>query len=254
MRKLLLSVCALLLAVSASAQTADEIIEKHIKALGGADKLKAVQTMKATGTMKAGPMELPVTLTKARPESVRMDFTVQGMTGTQAYDGSTGWLVMPFMGKKDPEKMSDDMLKEIKEEADFDGPIFDYKAKGNKVEYLGKEDVEGSPAYKLKVTTKSGTETIDYLDAETYLIIKTEGKRTIQGQEVESETTLGDYKEVEGMLLPHSMQSHRKGAPGGQGQSITVDKYEINPKIDTAVFKMPEVKKEEPKADAKKEQ
>jgi len=253
MKKLLLFVCALFLSVSVFAQTADEIIDKHIKAMGGAEKIKAVQTAKATGKMKMGPMEVPITLTKARPEMVRMDFTLQGMTGSQAYDGSTGWSVMPFMGKKEPEKMSDDQLKEIKEEADFDGALFDYKAKGNTVEFLGKADVQGSPAYKLKVTTKLGNESIDYIDADTYLVIKTEAKRKIQGQEVETETMVGDYKEVEGVLYPHSMQSHRKGAPDGQGQSITVEKYEINPKVDKAIFKMPEVKKDEPKAEAKKE-
>ena len=183
-----------------------------------------------------------------------MDFTVQGMTGSQAYDGTIGWAVMPVMGKKEPEKMSDDMLKDIKEEADFDGALIDSKAKGNTVEYLGKVDVEGSPAYKLKVTTKYGNESIDYLDADSYLVIKTEGKRKIQGQEMETESVIGDYKEVNGVMYPHSMQSHRKGAPEGQGQSITVEKYEINAKVDNAVFKMPEVKKEEPKAEAKKEQ
>jgi len=254
MKRLLLPVCALLFAVSAFAQTADEIIEKHIKAMGGMEKIKAVQTVKATGTMKMGPMEVPITLTKARPESVRMDFTVQGMTGSQAYDGTTGWAVMPFMGKKEPEKMSDDMLKDIKEEADFDGSLIDSKAKGNTVEYLGKVEVEGSPAYKLKVTTKYGNESIDYVDADSYLVIKTEGKRKVQGQEIESESIIGDYKDVQGVMYPHSMQSRRKGAPDGQGQSITVAKYEINSKIDNAVFKMPEVKKEEPKAEAKKEQ
>jgi outer membrane lipoprotein-sorting protein len=253
MKKLLLSVCALFVSLSAFAQTADEIIDKHIKAMGGADKIKAVQTVKATGKMKAGPMELPITLTKARPEQVRLDFTLQGMTGTQAYDGSTGWMVMPFMGKKDPEKMSDDMLKEIKDEADFDGSLFDYKAKGNTVEYLGKADVQGSPAYKLKVVTKQGMESTLYLDADTYLVIKTEAKRKVQGQEIESETMIGDYKEVDGILYPHSMQSRAKGAPEGQSRSITVEKYEINAKVDSAIFKMPEVKKEEPKAEVKKD-
>ena len=254
MKRLLLSVCALFLATAVFAQTADEIIDKHIKALGGVEKLKAIQTVKATGKMKMGPMELPMTLIKARPAQLRLDFTLQGMTGTQAYDGSTGWMVMPFMGKKDPEKMSADMLKEMIDEADFDGSLFDYKAKGNTVELLGKVDVEGSPAYKLKVTTKQGAETTEYIDAESYLVIKTEAKRTVQGQEVEGESTIGDYKDVGGgVLLPYSIQNRRKGGPEGQGQSITIEKYEVNGKIDNAIFKMPEAKKEEPKPEAKKE-
>ena len=252
MKKLLLPVCALFLAVSAFAQTADEIIDKHLKAMGGVEKMKAIQSLRVTGKLKMGPMEAPVTMLKGRPDQMRMDFTIQGMTGTQAFDGSTGWMVMPFMGKKEPEKMSEDMLKDMKDEADFDGPLVDYKEKGNKVEFVGKEDVQGSPAYKLKLTTKSGRESNLFLDAETYLLIKTESKRKIQGQEVESESIIGDYKDVGGVLMPHSMEMHAKGAPGGQ--AITIEKYEVNPKLEAASFKMPEVKKEEPKAEAKKEQ
>ena len=248
-RKLILSLCAAaLLAVSASAQTADELIEKNVKARGGMDKLKAVQSMKITGKMKMGPMEAPIVITKKRPDNFRAEFTIQGMTGVQAYDGTTGWMVMPFMGKKDPEQLSADMLKEVKDEADFDGSMVDYKAKGNKVELVGKEDVQGTPAYKLHVTTKDGNESNVYLDAESFLEIKSDAKRKVQGQEMETETIIGDYKETGGLLFPMSIESHAKGREGAQ--SITIEKIELNPAaVDTALFKMPEVKKpaEEPK-------
>src|SRR5216117_2716608 len=105
-RKFVLALCATaLLGVPVFAQTADELIDKNIKAHGGADKMKAMKAIRMTGSMKMGPIEAPFTLSKARPENVRIEFTVQGMTGTQAYDGKSGWMVMPFMGKKDPEKM-----------------------------------------------------------------------------------------------------------------------------------------------------
>lgn len=247
--KLVLSLCAAaLLAVSLSAQTADELIDKNIKARGGLDKLKAVQSMKFTGKMKMGPMEAPFMVSKKRPENFRLEFTIQGMTGIQAYDGSTGWMVMPFMGKKEPEQMSADMLKEFKDEADFDGPMIDYKNKGNKVELLGKEDVQGTPAYKLHVTTKEGVESNVYLDADSYLEIRSESKRKVQGQEIEAETTIGDYKEVGGLMFPMSIESKAKGREGAQ--TITIEKVELNPTtVDAAMFHMPEVKKpaEEPK-------
>ena len=240
--KFVLSLCAAaLLAVSASAQTADELVEKNIKARGGIDKIKAIKSMKVTGKMKMGPIEAPLTVTQSRPENIRVEFTVQGMTGIQAFDGATGWMVMPFMGKKDPEQMSADMLKEFKDEADFDGPMIDYKAKGNKVEYLGKEDVQGTPAYKLKVTTKDGIESTVYLDAENYLEIKKESKRKIQGQEIEGESSIGDYKEFGGVLFPTSVENHAKGREGSQ--ALTIEKIEINPTVDAAIFHMPEVKK-----------
>ena len=249
--RFVLALCAAaLLAASASAQTADELIDKNMKARGGADKMHALKAMKFTGKMKMGPMEAPLVVFKSRPENFRLEFTLQGMTGIQAYDGSsgTGWMVMPFMGKKDPEQMSADMLKQFKEEADFDGPIIDYKSKGNKVEYVGKEDVQGTPAYKLHVTTKDGLESNVYLDAESYLEIKADEKRTIQGQEMESETSLGDYKDFGGVLFPTSIETRVKGREGAQ--TVTIEKVELNPSFDTVTFKMPEVKKpaaEEPK-------
>jgi len=223
-KKFVLALCgAALLALSVSAQTADELIDKNIKARGGLDKIKAVKSMRVNAKMKMGPMEAPIVITQQRPENLRVEFTVQGMTGIQAYDGTTGWAVMPFMGKKEPEQMSADMLKQFKEEADFDGPMIDYKTKGNTVEYVGKEDVQGTPAYKLKVTTKDGIESNIYLDADTYLEIKSESKRKIQGQEIEGETVYGDYKDVGGgLLFPMSIESRAKGKEGSQ--SVTIGK------------------------------
>lgn len=253
LKKFVLALCATaVVGASAFGQTADELIEKNTKARGG-DKLKAMKSVRMSGKMKMGPMEAPFTATKARPENFRLDFTVQGMTGTQAYDGSTGWAVMPFMGKTEPEKMSEDMLKDFKEEADFDGPMIDYKAKGNKVESLGKVDVDGTPAYKLKVTTKDGNENIVYLDAESYLEIKSESKRKIQGQEMETESSIGNYKEVEGMMFPTQVENRIKGRDG-MGQTITIDKIEVNPTLAADNFHMPAPKKpaEEKPAEPKK--
>src|SRR3954453_3664754 len=238
-KKLLLSLCAAaLLTVSAFGQTADELLENNMKAMGGKDKLMAVKSMRMTGKMKMGPMEAPITIIKARPSEMRVDFTIQGMTGTSAYDGKTGWQLMPFMGNKDPQKLTEEQLKDIRVDADFVGPTFDYKAKGNKVEYVGKVDVEGTPTYKLHVTTKEGKESNVYLDAETYLVTRTEGTRNIQGQDMEMESTIGDYKTVDGLTMPYSMESHVKGKDG-MGQAITVDKIELNPKVDAAMFAMP---------------
>ncbi len=248
-RKLVLALCATaMLGVPLFAQTADELIDKNIKAHGGVEKMKALKSIRMTGKMKMGPIEAPFTISKARPENVLIQFTVQGMTGTQAYDGKTGWAVMPFMGKKDPEKMSDDQVKDIIEEADFDGPMVDYKAKGNKVELLGKADVEGTAAYKLKVTLKNGNEQTVYLDADNFLEIKAESTRKVQGQEAQTETVIGNYKEVEGMFFATQIENKIKGNEAMGSQTFTIDKIELNPSIDTAAFHMPEAKKaEEPK-------
>ena len=107
-------------------------------------------------------------MVQKRPEMARLEFTIQGLTAVQAYDGSKAWQIMPFMGKKDPELMSGDETKEMEETADLDGPLVDYKAKGNTVELLGKEKIEGTDAYKLKVTLKNGDVQTQYIDADSY--------------------------------------------------------------------------------------
>jgi outer membrane lipoprotein-sorting protein len=228
----------LALAHPASAQTVDEVIAKNIEAKGGLEKIKSVQTLRMIGKMTMGPgIEAPATIEFKRPNKVRMEITVQGNVGTQAYDGKNGWSISPFSGKKEPEPMSAEDLKDVEEQSDMDGPLVDYKAKGHTVELLGKEKVEGSDAYKLKVTLKNGDVRYIYLDADAYLEIRAESKRTIRGSEVEVETTIGDYKEVDGLLFPHSFQSGAKGRP--EKQNIVVEKIEINPEIEDGRFEMP---------------
>lgn len=226
------------LAPVASAQTVDELIAKNVEAKGGLEKLKAVKTQRATGKMMMGPgMEAPIVMMSKRPMSTRMEFTFQGMTGMQVYDGKTAWMSMPFMGKKEPEVMPPDESKMIEEQADFDGPLMDYKTKGHTVELVGKEQVEGADAFKLKLTLKGGGVRYIYLDAETYLEIKMESKRMVRGTEVETESYLSDYKEVGGLMMAHVMESGAKGTP--QRQKLVIDKIELNPEIDDKLFVMP---------------
>ncbi|MBZ5721081.1 MAG: outer membrane lipoprotein-sorting protein [Acidobacteriia bacterium] len=239
LRKLFLSAAvAFLLTPALLAQTVDEIIAKNIEARGGLDKIKAVQSMRSSGKMEFGPgMEAPGVMIQKRPSYVRLDFTVQGLTATQAYDGKSGWAIMPFTGKKDPEAMSADDTKDFEDEADLDGPLVDYKSKGHQVELLGKEKVEGTDAYKVKLTRKNGDVDIIYVDADSFLEIKEEQTRTIRGTERESETTLGDYREVNGLMFPFAVASSIKGSP--QQQKLTIEKIELNLPLDDASFKMP---------------
>jgi outer membrane lipoprotein-sorting protein len=226
------------LAPAASAQTVDDIIAKHVAARGGLEKLKAVKTMRMTGTMAVGPgIEAPFTLETKRPNLMRVEFTLQGQTGVQAFDGKTAWMVMPFMGKKDPEAMPAEETKTIEEQADFDGPLVDYAAKGHTVELVGKETVEGAEAYKLKVTLKNGDVRYIYIDTEYHLEIRAEGTRTMRGTPIDFESSTGDYKEVDGMMFPHAIESGAKGMP--QRQKMTIAKIELNPAIDDARFAMP---------------
>lgn len=238
-RTIVLTLAAAAIGPSAApAQSVDEILAKHIEARRGMAKMKAIDTMRLTARMTVGPgLEAPVVIEGKRPNSMRMEFTIQGLTAVQAYDGTTGWMIMPFQGKLDPEALPDEELKEVAEQADFDGPLVDAKQKGHTVELAGKEDVEGTPTYKLKVTLKSGGVRYMYLDADSFLTIKEEATRTIRGTERETESILGDYKAVDGLMLPHSIESSPKGSP--EKQKITIEKVDLNPAIDDSRFKMP---------------
>jgi hypothetical protein len=230
----------LLLAPVSRAQTVDEILTKHYETMGGLEKIKALNTMRITGTMLVGPgMEAPITMERKRPGKRRLEFQIQGMTGVQAFDGEKAWSVMPFMGKKDPEAASEEDSKHEKDDADFDGPLVDWKAKGHAVELVGKEPVEGAEAYKLKITKKNGDIEYYYLDAETYLLVKNEGKVKRRGTEVEGEGTWSDYKDVNGYMMPFTMEQGIKGTP--QKQRMTFSKIEINVPLDDARFAMPAV-------------
>jgi outer membrane lipoprotein-sorting protein len=246
MRKILMGLgFALALAIPSFAETVDEVIAKNMEARGGLEKIKAVQSMRFTGTMTIGPgMEAPAVLELKRPNKMRMDLTFQGMTATQAYDGKAGWQVMPFQGNPNAEPMSPEDLKDADEQADMDGPLVDYKAKGNKVELIGKDKVEGTDAYKLQLTLKNGDVRYVYLDTETYLEIKGESKRMVRGTEVETEQTVGDYKEVGGLLIPHAFENGAKGRP--EKQKISIQKVELNPTLDEGRFAMPVAKTEPP--------
>jgi outer membrane lipoprotein-sorting protein len=220
------------------AQTADEIIAKNIQARGGSDKLKSVQSIKSTATMAMGPgMEAPAVLIQKRGNLARLEFTIQGLTAVQAYDGKNAWQIMPFMGKKDPELMSADEAKEVEEMADVDGPLVNYKSKGHQVELLGKEKIEGTDAYKLKLSLKNGDVQTVYIDADSFLEIKEETKRTVRGSEQVVEESIGDYKDVNGIIFPFAIESGVKGSP--DKEKLTITKIELNVPADDSIFKMP---------------
>ena len=240
---------AFLCCVQASAQTVDDLIKKNIEAHGGVQKLKAVKTMKATGKITPQGLEIPITLQQKRPGMVRMDATFQGKSLVQAYDGETAWKIDPFQGNSDPEKVAGDDLKDLQEQADLDGPLVDYKQKGHTVELIGKEDMEGTPVYKLKLTLKNGDVRNIYIDAENYLELKVTSKRKTPGGEIDVDQYMGNYKSVNGLMFPFSIDTRVKGQSVNQ---ITIDKIEMDVAVDDAIFKMPPKPAEKPKTEEKK--
>lgn len=224
--------------LSAFAQTADELVAKNIQAHGGMDKIKAITSLRMTGNFDSGGFKATVGQESKRPAMLRETFSVQGMTQVQAYDGSSGWQINPFGGRKDPELLGEDEMRHLVEDADFDGPLVDYAAKGNTVEYLGHDQVDGDDALKLKVTLKNGDIFYYYLDPDTSLEIQIEKQRFIRGSVRESITLLGSYKPVNGVMFPFSIESGPKNNPDARGK-ITLQKIEANVPLDDKNFKMP---------------
>jgi outer membrane lipoprotein-sorting protein len=241
MKRSLIALAALLVLVTpATAQepTVEEILEGHYEAIGGLDAWEGVSTAKMVGTMSAPQgFEAPFTMMFKRPDKSRLEFTFQGMTGVQAVDGDVAWQIMPFMGKTEAEEMPADQAKLMKEQADFDGPLVNWEEDGNTIEYVGSEDMEGTQTHKLKVTLANGDVRHYYLDADYFLPIKVEAKTMIQGQEQEIEVIYGDYKEVGGLMMAHSIENKAKGQPAGQ--VITIQTAEVNIDLPDEQFAMP---------------
>ncbi len=250
MLKRLVLVAVLLAAVSASvamAQTVDEILDKYVEARGGIKALEKVENAKYYGTSTMQGMQVPGLLYIKRPDKMRLEFTVQGQTMIQAYDGETGWYISPFMGKTTPEKMTPEDSEEIREMADIEGPLINPEEKGHTVELIGEEDLEGQPVYKLKLTKESGDVDYVYLDAEYYLELKTTAMRERQGAEIEVDSYSSDYKEANGLMIAHSIENKMNGQTVMQ---YNIDSIQFNIEMPDSLFEMPEV--EETAADTTK--
>ncbi len=239
------------LAVFMQAQTADELVEKNIQAKGGIEKIKAIKSVRISGKLTLGGGFTAASIQEnQRPNLVRETFSLQGMTAVTAYDGATGWQIQPFGGHKDPELMGEDDLKDLLLDADFDGPLVDYKEKGNTVEYLGHDVVDGDDALRLKVTLKDGDIVYYFLDPDTNLEIRKEVQEFIRGSVRESVIEFGSYKPVNGVMYPYSVSQGSKANPGAQ--TTTVEKIEANISIEKTDFAVPASLKQAPKADTEK--
>jgi len=239
------------ISVFTCAQTAEELVNKNIQAKGGLDKIKAINSVRTTGKLAGGGgFTAAVGRENQRPNLIRETFSLQGMTAVTAYDGATGWQIQPFEGHKDPELMGEDDLRDLLLDADFDGPLVNYEEKGNTIEYLGHDIVDGDDALRLKVTQKNGDILYYFLDPDTFLEIRREVQENIRGSIKESVMEMGSYKPVAGVMYPFSLSQGSKANPAAQ--TITIEKIEVNVPIDKADFAVPASLKQAAKPDAEK--
>ena len=225
--------------LAAGAQTADEIVNKALAVRGGVDKIKAVQSERVTGRISfTGGLEGTFVLELKRFRKMRIEISVEGKKVIRVYDGkSAGWMLNPFAENKDVQPMSDEELKGISEESDFDGPLVDYKAKGSQIELIGKEEFDDKPVYRLKLTNKNGDVRFYFFDAASFVLVKWEGIRRIENKEFPWESFFSDYREVHGLKYPFQID---QGSPGTEiKQNLVTEKIEIDPPIDDSRFAKP---------------
>jgi hypothetical protein len=224
-----------------AAMTADALIAHNVEARGGAAKLNAITTLERSGLLviPGFNVQLKMREIKTRAGQYRQEVTLQGLTQIQAYDGHQAWQVQPFQGRKDPALMSADEAKGFALASDIDLPFVDYKKKGHEVEYLGLEDIDGTPAHKLRVRLKWGDESIYWIDPDTWMVIRELDRQTLRGAEQWSETDLGEYERVAGVWVPMTEEQGPKDSDSSQKSKSVYDKADANHPFPASEFAFP---------------
>lgn len=211
-------------AAPAAAQDAQSLLARNLEARGGGAAIAAITSVSFEGrTLFPGDFELTYKETRARirgATKARVDLGLQGLNLVQSYDGSGGWRINPFQGRKDAERMSGDEARSLADSALLEGPLLAARSDGSKVTYLGREDFDGTLAYRLKVAQKDGDEFVYWLDPDTFLEIKIDETRRIRGAQQSNEIELGDYEKIAGVYFPMSVESWSQGHPDQRQRTI----------------------------------
>ncbi|MCF2491841.1 MULTISPECIES: outer membrane lipoprotein-sorting protein [Dyadobacter] len=219
------------------AQTVDEVIDKHIKAMGGADKLAKLQSVKIAAEMEVMNMKVPISTIIVQDKGFRSETTVQGMTVVQAINGNTGWTINPMAGQTTATALPEESVKAMSTETDLTG-LYNYKQKGYTLTLDGEEDLAGAKVYKVSMALKNGTKRTNYISKDTFYILKMIVATTINGQEVTSENTQSDFRQVDGVTYPFTSEVTTSAMPGA-AMVLKISSLEVNPKIDPTIFEMP---------------
>jgi outer membrane lipoprotein-sorting protein len=242
MRRILpISMALLVLATAVQAQTVDEILSKYFETIGGVEKWRSLQTMTATGNLSMQGFDLRFTNHAKRPNKMRMLIQVQGTEIIQAYDGTDAWMLNPLMGGKDPVKMPTEDSKDFRDQK-FESEYIDYAKKGHAITLLGTEEIEGAKCFKLELVKNKHNEEEDvteihYFDSENYVpIMVVAYARSGEMKGAEVKTYLSDYQEVEGLMMPFSLEIKFNGQTV---QKLSYQSVTFNESVDDTIFAFP---------------
>ncbi|MES2521016.1 MAG: outer membrane lipoprotein-sorting protein [Bacteroidota bacterium] len=224
-------------AATSFAQTADEIVAKHIEAMGG-EKWKTLKSIQMNNKFSIQGMDIESKTTIVSGKSLRTDVSVMGQEIITSVDGESGWMQRPAMmgGTGEPEDMPGALVKETLKQTNLGGSLLSYKEKGSTLEFVGTEKLDGADVYHLKLTEKNGEATNLFLSTSTYYTLKSSGKRNVNGQEINAEVSFSNFKQIEGLTFPYSMETAN---PMGGMMTIETDSIKLNPTIDESIFKKP---------------
>ena len=232
-------------------QTLDDVLALNYLSRGGRDKLLAVKSLKISGkmTMSELGIEMPLVIWQKDPDKLRIEATFQNRVIVQAVDGGNAWRILPFLGTGDPQDMPADLAMMFRECADFQNPLVFYKDRGDWLELLGREEIGGTPVYKLRLTRRGGGQPILYfLDVESGMELKNSSPVMNGAKEQTVESWPRDFRPVDGMMMPFAVESR---ADGKILMQMTFDSVEINPPIDDSLFQKPQPKQDIKPADKK---
>ncbi|KIC95298.1 hypothetical protein [Flavihumibacter solisilvae] len=234
-KKIMLAIASFLVTITVSAQSADEVIDKYFAAIGGKENWKKVTSLISEGTMLVQGADVTLVSTTVHNVGVRQDISVMGMTGFQIITPTAGWAYLPFHGQTSVQQLPEDAVKQSVDQCDLQGALMDYKSKGHKVEYAGKDEVDGKAMLKLNITHKSGKQETYFIDSENWYLVKVLSKQVVNGLESESVVFFSNYQKLpEGIVIP--MAINLPVAPG-MSADLVVKKVEVNKPVADSTFK-----------------
>lgn len=236
MKKLVIIFLSVLISAAfnlANSQSLDEILEKHFKA-AGQEKLVKTKSIHIKARLSQMGMDMPMEMKVKKPDKFLVTVEMQGQKMIQAFDGEKGWMIMPWLSPE-PQGLSGDQLAQARQQADFEGELYNFAGKGSTAELLGKVNVDGKDVFRIKLTPKNGSARDYFIDADTYLISKVKTSVSAQGQTIDVEQIMSDYKTIDGITMATKIESKM---PVGN-TSIIFDEITFDEDFDDSIFKQP---------------